>query len=97
MSRPRKSGKRIKRQMNKLRNKKILLIGIPLLMSLSVGLTSCGTTTANKLAGKPDRPVISSQYQALLMKAGPTVTKEAQKHEWDWQGYADKMENRAGY
>jgi len=33
----------------------------------------------------------------MLMKAGPETAKEAQKHEWDWHGWADKMENRAGY
>jgi hypothetical protein len=31
------------------------------------------------------------------MQAGPETMKAAQAHEWDWHGYADKMEKRAGY
>ena len=46
---------------------------------------------------KPPRPRISQSYENLLIEAPPTLQKEAQKHEWDWQGYADKMEMRAGY
>lgn len=62
-----------------------------------ISFVGCGTITANKIVGKPDRPIISAEYQSMLMKAGPDVTKAAQNHEWDWQGYADKMEMRAGY
>ena len=46
---------------------------------------------------KPGRPRISQDYEALLLAAPPALQKEAQKHEWDWHGYADKMEMRAGY
>jgi hypothetical protein len=36
-------------------------------------------------------------YEDLLRQAPKPLQKEAFKHEWDWQGYADKMEERAGY
>lgn len=64
-------------------------------------MIGCATTkeipTAAKLVGKVERPFISRHYQGLLIKAGPEICKEAQKHEWDWHGYADKTEMRAGY
>ena len=71
-------------------------------MILSLSLTGCGSAvTANKLAGKPDRPMISKQYEDNLMKAGALmgwdIVRQAQSHEVDWLGYAEKMENRAGY
>lgn len=42
----------------------------------------------------PARPIISENYEVLLKKAGLPTAKEALKHEADWNGYADKMENR---
>jgi hypothetical protein len=68
-------------------------------MILSAALMSCATTEkvpTNK-AEKPPRPRISQKYQDLLMAGPPELVQEAQKHEWDWHGYADRMEMRAGY
>jgi hypothetical protein len=42
----------------------------------------------------PDRPKISQKYEGLLRHTPEDLQKEALKHEWDWQGYADKMEDR---
>jgi hypothetical protein len=58
---------------------------------------SCGSTGPTTKIEKPGRPRISQEYEALLMAAPPALQKEAQKHEWDWHGYADKMEMRAEY
>ena len=44
-----------------------------------------------------DRPVISDTYMGLLKKADPQLKREAAKHEWEWNGYADKMEGRSGH
>ncbi|MDD2903715.1 MAG: hypothetical protein PHU44_14920 [Syntrophales bacterium] len=68
-----------------------------LLTILSAALTSCGTTGPTTKIDKPPRPRISQPYENLLLQAPPGLQKEAQKHEWDWHGYADKMEMRAGY
>ena len=40
------------------------------------------------------RPAISAEYEKLLRQANKDLQREAMKHEWDWQGYADKMEDR---
>lgn len=42
----------------------------------------------------PARPIISLEYQEMLMRAGPATAKAGLKHEVEWHGYADKMENR---
>jgi len=68
-----------------------------LLTILSGALTSCGTTGPTTKIEKPLRPRISQTYENLLLAAPSALQKEAQKHEWDWHGYADKMEMRAGY
>lgn len=66
-------------------------------MIFVVGLTGCITMGPTTKIPPPDRPRISAKYQTMLMKAGQDIAKEAMRHEWDWHGYADKMENRAGY
>jgi hypothetical protein len=38
--------------------------------------------------------MIAPAYEKELRQASQTLQKEAMKHEWDWQGYADKMESR---
>jgi hypothetical protein len=43
---------------------------------------------------KLERPTISETYKGLLKKADPQLKREAIKHEWEWNGYADKMEKR---
>jgi len=43
-----------------------------------------------------DRPVISNSYAEMLKKSSPELKREAVKHEWEWNGYADKMEKRFG-
>jgi hypothetical protein len=42
----------------------------------------------------PPRPEIGQAYQKLLMATPLETQKEAIRHEWDWQGWADKMEDR---
>ena len=64
---------------------------------LSGALMSCGTTGPTIKVEKPSRPRISQSYENLLLIASPDLRKEAQKHEWDWHGYAEKMELRSGY
>ena len=64
---------------------------------LSAALTTCGTTGPTTKVEKPVRPRISQSYENLLLHAPPALQKEAQKHEWDWHVYVDKMEMRAWY
>jgi hypothetical protein len=66
-------------------------------MIVSAALMSCGTTGPTTKVEKPQRPRISKSYENLLLQSPPALQKEVQKHEWDWHGYADKMEMRAGY
>jgi hypothetical protein len=42
----------------------------------------------------PPRPIISLNYQAMLIQAGPETAREALKHELDWLNYSDKVEMR---
>jgi len=39
------------------------------------------------------RPTISPAYEKLLRQADEDLQRETMKHEWEWQGYADKMED----
>lgn len=42
----------------------------------------------------PDRPRISTTYEGMLKNLTIEVQKEALKHEWNWHGWADKMQER---
>ena len=68
-----------------------------LLTVLSTALTSSTATGPTNKTEKPPRPRISQAYESLLLVSSPELQREAQKQEWDWHGYADKMEMRAGY
>ncbi len=59
-----------------------------------LSLSACGTTGGKARIENAPRPEISPAYAQLLHQASAALQKEAMKHEWDWQGYADKMENR---
>ena len=59
-----------------------------------LSLSACGTMPAKARIENAPRPAISSAYENLLRQANEDLQREAMKHEWDWQGYADKMEDR---
>ena len=58
-----------------------------------LNLSACASTP-KPIIENPARPEISPAYATLLRQASVALQKEASKHEWAWQGYADKMEDR---
>lgn len=59
-----------------------------------MSLSACASTPPKPIIDNPARPMIAPAYEKELRQASQTLQKEAMKHEWDWQGYADKMESR---
>ena len=59
-----------------------------------MSLSACASTPAKPIIDNPARPMIAPAYEQELRQARAALQKEAMKHEWDWQAYADKMENR---
>jgi len=76
-------------------------------------LSACATTGPTNKVEKPARPQPSEALVKLLKEEPPPawpkeykkwfeefrdkLQKEFSKFYWEWHGYADKMEMRAGY
>ena len=59
-----------------------------------LSIISCGIKPVQVKTIIPDRPIIQSNYEELLKKCPIDLQKEAIKHEWDWNFWADKLEER---
>ena len=79
--------------MPRLIKKKSGSMALPSLI-LMLSLSACGTMPAKARIENAPRPAISPAYEKLLRQANEDLQREAMKHEWDWRGYADKMEDR---
>ena len=64
---------------------------LPTLLMLS--LTSCAHTPTPKI-DPVKRPTLTKEYQGLIMQCPTAAQKAVLSHEWEWHGYADKMEKR---
>ncbi len=64
-----------------------------LLSSCLMSFARCATEQIPK-APIPMMPTISGVYEKMLLNAGTEITKEALKHEVDWQGWGAKMIDR---